>query len=271
MADDTTPRPPNVALWASEGLRTSVDIAGLAGTWPALAAAPRGDGHPVLVLPGLATSDMSTVTLRALLRGVGYTSYGWKLGRNIGPTRKITDGMRTRLDEIADKYGRPVSLIGWSLGGIFARRIARERPDLVRQVITLGSPFKLEAPVQSRAHGVYNRFKHLHVEDLPYPLEAGLGPMPMPATSVYSRLDGIVHWRACLDEPSEFAENIEVRCAHLGFGHHLPTLWIIADRLAQQPGRWQPFRRPSWMGLAVPRVEGGVPAGLAMPDRPCSA
>ena len=112
---------------------------------------PRGDGHPVLVLPGLLADDVSTRTLRAVLRRLGYDVHGWGLGRNIGPTAACVTGMRDLLDHLADKHGKPVTLIGWSLGGIFARDLARRTPDSVRQVVTLGSPFRLARNSQSRA------------------------------------------------------------------------------------------------------------------------
>jgi pimeloyl-ACP methyl ester carboxylesterase len=126
-----------------------------------------------------------------------------------------------------------VSVIGWSLGGIFARRLGRRHPDVIRQVITLASPIR-------------------HTETIQLPLEAGLGPLPAPATSVDTRLDGIVAWRACLDQASRHAENVEVYASHFGIGSHPAALWVIADRLTQAPGKWAPFRPPPRWRCAYP-------------------
>jgi pimeloyl-ACP methyl ester carboxylesterase len=113
--------------------------------------------------------------------------------------------MRDRIEDLHARYGRPVSLVGWSLGGIFARDLARRTPDSVRQVITLGSPFRLERHSQTRATRAFDRFAHLHIEHRELPLEADGCPLPVPSTSIYSHLDGIVHWQTCLDRPGSTA------------------------------------------------------------------
>jgi len=145
-----------------------------------------------------------------------------------------------------------VSLIGWSLGGIFARRIARERPKAARQVITVGSPFGMVDSRQSRANAVYklNADRHAERWDLPIPSEQE--PLTVPSTAIYSRLDGIVAWGTCLDEPGPTAENIEVCASHTGMGVHPATIWAIADRLAQPAGEWKPFRPPRLLRRAFP-------------------
>jgi pimeloyl-ACP methyl ester carboxylesterase len=206
----------------------------------------------VLVLPGLGTDDSATRTLRTVLRHLGYRTHGWKLGRNIGPTAAALDGMSTRLARLADGYGQPVSVIGWSLGGMFARRLARRTPESVRQVVTLGSPIRLTHTSQSRAHPLYELFAGTHVERLELQLERGQGPLPVPATSVYSKLDGVVAWRACLDDPAPRAENVAVYASHFGFGHHPAVLWVVADRLGQPAGEWAPFRPPALLRAAYP-------------------
>jgi pimeloyl-ACP methyl ester carboxylesterase len=216
---------------------------------------PRGDGHPVLVLPGLLADDVSTRALRATLRKLDYRVHGWGLGRNIGPTAMCVKGMRDRIVDLTERYQRPISLIGWSLGGIFARDISRRAPESVRQVITLGSPFRLARHSQSRATRVFERFSHLHIEHRTLPLESNAGPLPVPATSIYSHLDGIVAWQACLDRPGERCENIAVLASHLGLGHHPASIWAIADRLAQPEGTWQPFRAPLFLRPAFPRPD----------------
>ncbi|CAM3584308.1 esterase/lipase family protein [Tsukamurella ocularis] len=241
---------PGRALLTTDYARALWEGGALAWTWPALLRAPGGDGRPVLVLPGLGTSDLSTTTLRHTLRRLGYRVHGWRLGTNIGPSEKILRGMPERLRSIAEAEG-PVTLIGWSLGGIYARRLAREHPDLVRQVFTLGSPFRLTNHGQSNARLVYELFGRWHAEELGLPLEPDGAPLPVPAVAIYSRLDGIVPWRLCRD-PAPSAENIEVLGSHLGMGANLAVLWALADRLATPPGG-AAFRPPPALRFAFPR------------------
>jgi pimeloyl-ACP methyl ester carboxylesterase len=216
---------------------------------------PVGDGHPVLVLPGLLADDGSTWTLRRILRDLGYRVHGWRLGRNIGPTAATIIGLQDRLRDLQSRYGAAVSVIGWSLGGIYARNLARDNPSAVRQVITLGSPIHLAHERQSRAGRAFDRYAHLHVVPRELPLESGVGALPVPATSIYSRYDGIVAWQACLDSPSATAENIAVVGSHFGLGHHPAVIWAVADRLAQPLGRWAPFRPPRALRPLYPRAD----------------
>lgn len=244
-------RAPGLALRSTDYARALWEGGALLGSWPMLLRAPAGDGRPVLVLPGLGTSDVTTVPLRRTLGRLGYRVHGWGLGTNIGPSEKIVDGMPRRLRAIAEAEG-PVTLIGWSLGGIFARRLAREHPDAVRQVFTLGSPFRLADHRQSNARPVYRAFSRWHVEDLALPLEPEGEALPVPSVAIYSRLDGIVPWQLCAD-PDPAAENIEVLGSHLGLGVNLAVLWALADRLAHGPAA-APFQPPSGLRFAYPAV-----------------
>ncbi|PVZ06286.1 esterase/lipase family protein [Actinomycetospora cinnamomea] len=233
-----------------------------------LRAAPTGDGHPVLVLPGLSAGDRSTRTLRAVLRDRGYRAHGWRLGRNLGPTAEVVRGVPARLAELAERYGRRVSIVGWSMGGLYARDAARRHPDLVRGVVTLGSPVRLTHPSQTRALWFYLAVSGRHVapEDLPAP-EAVLPALPVPCTSVYSPWDGIVAWRACVEPAGELAESIAVHGSHFGLGAHPAVLWAVADRLAQPEGRWRPFAPPPALCWLYPPVDA---TGTAAP-RPAEA
>lgn len=244
---------PPFALYVSEPLRALSEYGLLLAAQPLMKCLPEGDGYPVLVLPGLLADDASTRALRRRLRGAGYRVHGWQLGRNLGPTAKSIDGMSRRLEDLRARYGVPVSIVGWSLGGIFARNLARRTPGSVRQVITLGSPFRLAHVGQTRAQAAYDRFTHLHAEHGALPLEAHLPDLPVPTTSIYSRYDGIVDWRACLNPRGDRCENIGVIASHLGIGHHPAALWAIADRLAQPEGSWTPFRPPKLYRHAYPR------------------
>ncbi len=249
-------RAPNQLLYYTDPARAVVDLGLLVQASPLVVGLPRGDGHPVLVLPGLLATDSSTRVLRGVVRGLGYRAYGWRLGRNVGPTARAVHGMSERLDRLADRFGTSISLIGWSLGGIYARQLARRTPHAVRQVITLGSPIRLARREQSRADRLFRRYSHLHVETWNLPLEGGEGHLPVPATSIYSQLDGIVAWRSCLDEPGPRTENIAVLASHLGFGHHPAVIWAVADRLAQPADTWKPFRAPLLLRPCFPKPAG---------------
>lgn len=250
MTIDTV-RAPGPALAGTDYARALWEGGALAWTWPMLLRAPSGDGRPVLVLPGLGTSDTTTLVLRRTLRRLGYRTHGWGLGTNIGPSEKILRGMPARLEAIAAAEG-PVTLIGWSLGGIFARRLAREHPELVRQVFTLGSPFRLSDHRQSNARLVYRVFGRWHAEELGLPLEPDGAPLGVPSVAIYSRLDGIVPWQLCRD-PDPAAENIEVLGSHLGLGTNLAVLWALADRLGHGPDAPR-FRPPAALRLAYPTM-----------------
>ena len=236
---------PSAGLYATEPLRGLADLAALPLAAPWLAAAPRGDGHGVLVLPGLLASDTSTVVLRRFLSYLGYQVRGWDLGRNRGPSEAVLAGLPRALLDHEARTGGPVSLIGWSLGGVYARELARRHPRQVRQVITLGSPFAMNDPRQSNVHGAYQRYRHLHADGTRVPgSDQRARPISVPSTSVYSRFDGVVAWQACIEPETERHQNVEVRCSHLGFGVDLATLWLIADRLTVPAGQHRPFRPP---------------------------
>ena len=205
-----------------------------------------GDGHPVLVLPGFGGSDSSTGPLRAALRRKGYATHGWKLGLNIGPHHHIVEGLDQRLTDLHRRYGGvTVSLVGWSLGGVYARELARLRPDAVRQVITLASPYRMRPGDRSRASMFYDALAPRTDRFLPQtePEEAR-PPMPVSATSIYTRTDSVVRWHTCIDTVGPGRENIEVIGTHNGLGVNVAALLAIFDRLAQPQGRWAPFRPP---------------------------
>ena len=242
-------------LFVTDPARAAAEYAWLITALPLRQLLPVGDGHPVLVLPGLLADDGSTGTLRRILRDLGYRVHGWRLGRNFGPTAATVTGLQDRLLDLWSRYNSAVSVIGWSLGGIFARTLARDNPAAVRQVITLGSPIRLAHDSQSRARRAFVRYAHLHVVPRDLPLEFGLDALPVPATSIYSRYDGIVAWQACLDPPSAQAENVAVISSHLGFGHHPAVIWAVADRLAQPLGQWAPFRPPTALRPLYPPTD----------------
>jgi pimeloyl-ACP methyl ester carboxylesterase len=243
-------------LWClTEPTRCVVDLGQFAMSRSLLRGAPSGDGHPVLVLPGLLAGDSATAPLRRFLTGLGYDVHGWRLGANLGPTAQVVRGVRALLRELTDGHGGPISLVGWSLGGIFARELAREAPELVRQVITLGSPYAMTDLRQTRAKEVYQLLTRFFRHDVEHPLpERARQPVPVPATSLYSRTDGIVAWETCIEEPGPLRENVAVASSHLGFGCNTSVLWVVADRLAQRAGEWAPFRPPPGLVRMYPKA-----------------
>lgn len=233
--------------------RAVPERAQMTGLLPLLRRLAKGDGHPVLVFPGFTTGDRSTVPLRRLLRDLDYRTYGWGLGVNVGPTQRILDGISERLDRAYDRSGERVSIIGWSLGGIYARELARARPDLVRQVITLGSPIQMIENDTSSASRIWDSFSKYHAKGFRSPeREADRPLLTVPATSIYSRTDGVVNWKACLIRKSDRTENIRVFGSHCGLGFNTAAIYAIADRLAQPADQWQHFASPWYLRSAFP-------------------
>ena len=231
--------PPSRLLLLLE-MRAFWELGAFFASIPMMRMMPRGDGHSVLVLPGLMAGDTSTKPLRAFLEDRGYVPYGWDLGRNYGPRPGVEEGMTAKLEEIAEQSGRKVSIIGWSLGGLYARVLAHRAPGIVRQVITLGTPFTGD-PRASNAWRLYELTSGLSVDD-PHWREALEGSLTVPVTSIYSRSDGIVSWQCSVERERAQAENIEVEGSHCGLGVNPAVLYAIAHRLAQPEGEWRPFR-----------------------------
>lgn len=247
-------RPPSAFLALTELPRALAEWGSLSvAAGPLLATAPRGDGHPVLVLPGFMTSDASTAVLRRYLKRLGYEACTWDLGRNLGPRAIGREGEKlvAKLREIHERTGQKVSLVGWSLGGVMARLVARQAPDAVRQVITLGSPFA----GSPRATNVWRLYEALTGQKIDDPhtqgqLKESATPPPVPSTAIYSREDGVVAWQNCREPECGTTDNIEVHGSHCGLGVNPAVLYAVADRLAQPEDHWAPFKREglkSWI------------------------
>ena len=247
-------RAPRRGLLLLEG-RALLELAALLPAYPLLRRAPAGDGHAVLVLPGFMAGDFSTRALRRFLRDKGYRAHGWKQGRNLGPSDALIAAMVERLVNVHERSGRKVSLIGWSLGGIYARELARAMPERVRQVITLASPFRdLDAVNVPRF--LRGRARSRNPVGDGAAMRARLRePLAVPMTAIFSHSDGIAAGDSCCADAAPQTENLEVESSHLGIGHHPVVLLTIADRLAQPEGAWRPFVPPSgWRFPLVPRV-----------------
>lgn len=244
-----TLRPPSLGLLLAE-MRGIFELNASLMMSPLLMRAPRGDGHPVLALPGFLASDLSMAPLRRYLTELGYDAHAWQMGRNLGGLLKMRAALRERLAAIHATTGRKVSLVGWSLGGVYARDLALHAPDMVRYVVTLGSPFANDVRA-TNATKLYEMLSGETVGDDPEFLAAIAGDLPMPATSIFSRADGVVNWRTCLLRPSAIAENIEVYLAsHVGLGVNPAALWAVANRLAQEEGQFSQFDRSGPFAIA---------------------
>lgn len=206
---------------------------------------PKGDGHPVLVLPGFLAGRASTKYLRDFLRSLGYYTHDWNLGTNLGVNPEVEEKLRSRVQNLFEQHDQKISLIGWSAGGIYSREVAREYPELIRNVITLGSPIRgnVQASRAWRLYRAVNRGEHLKSLMTEEAKFGRAEPLEVPTTCIYSRTDGIVSWECCTSLPAETTENIEVSGTHLGYGHNMQVLRIIADRLAVPEGDWIPYRR----------------------------
>jgi pimeloyl-ACP methyl ester carboxylesterase len=240
-------------------LRAFLELALLPWSLPILMNAPRGDGHPVLLLPGFMGSEASLIGLEVFLRNRGYAVETWGLGRNVGFHAKHAEALEQKIRHIHHRTGRAVSLVGWSLGGVFALYGAHQVPECVRSVVTLGSPitvgpegsaspafvkamYRLVAhPMGTAAHTMQPRAKKLRERK----------SLPMPLSCLYSLSDGVVPpQEATVDGDPALHENIRVPGSHVGLGFNAVVLWIVADRLSQPEGQWQRFEPSGALGYA---------------------
>ncbi len=234
-------RPPGVMHRALEARAPFEALSSLA-LWPLLQAGPRGDGHAVLVLPGLVAHDSSTRLLRQFLMQRGYAAHGWGQGINFGPRPHVIEACVERVHFLyRQSGGRKISLIGQSLGGIYARVLACLAQEQVRCVITLGSPITGSASA-SNARRLYQAVSGRHAH---HPAYSALlkRPPQVPTTSIFSRSDGVVAWQASVMDEHPLAENIEVSTSHSGMALAPAVLHAIGDRLAQPEGQWKPLQR----------------------------
>jgi alpha-beta hydrolase superfamily lysophospholipase len=235
-------QPPSLALLAAEPLRAFFDACSAHLGQPAPVP---GDGHPVIVYPGLGAGSLTTRQLRGHLASCGFEVHDWALGVNTGPEGAFDEWLPSlvqRVGQIHAEHGRRVSLVGWSLGGVYAREIAKIVPQQVRQVVTLATPHNSLAAA-NHAGMLYQWLGGDASRLTPQLLARIRGRPPVPTTSIYSRSDGLVSWRGCLERRAADVENIHVHASHLGMATHPDVLRIVAHRLAQPEGKWRPYRR----------------------------
>lgn len=245
---------PSVVLQALELPRAIAEFAAMVATAGLLLHAPRGDGSHVVVLPGFTASDGSTLALRSILERLGHRPVSW-------------DGVDSLVRRLHEEDGRTVQIVGWSLGGVFARHVAARRPEILRRVITLGSPYRITRP-QSRAAGwMYGAYAPLH-RAAPGVWRGGAASraLAVPTTSIYSPSDGVVSRASCTETETALAENVAVHGSHNGLGHNPLAMYVVADRLALPPGALPRFEPPcgvrSFFGTgSAPQTRRGVKAG----------
>ena len=250
--------PPPFPLPFLEAGRALGEMASLPAARFLLRFAPSGDGHPVVVLPGFLTSDRSTSLLRSFIESKGYNAHGWNLGRNMGPgtAGPNSEWLAEHVISVYRRTRRKVSLVGWSLGGVLARELAKRMPDQIRQVITLGSPLS----GQPNASSIAWLYKRVGTPAIDTPQMAEIiknvrhPPKHTPSTAIFSKTDGIVPWRGCLEPKASNTDNIEVYASHCGLGVNPFVYFAIADRLALPENGWRRFDRKAtrWRQAAFP-------------------
>jgi len=231
-------------------LRALIEAVGLIPYWQVAKQKTSGDGQPVMVLPGFLTSDAGTFVLRNFLRMKGFEPLPWENGRNPGLQQVIFDKLLEQVDTHYARFGQKISLVGWSLGGIYARALAHKRSDKIKQVITLGSPFgvstNLNAGDVDVSENILKLYERLNPDADHDPLLNGDAFWqeipPVPSTAIYSKTDGVTSWEYCVDNiDTSFNENINIFSSHLGLTHNPRVFHLIADRLGQNEKNWQPY------------------------------
>ena len=245
-------KPPSLWLTLVDPARTVAEATSILAYYPYLRSLPKGDGHPVVVFPGFIVNDWNNAPVIRYLRVQGYHATGWKRGLNLGQGLIEPSSLIRRIKRLKRREGKKLSLIGHSLGGIYAREIARLCPNEVKQVITLGTPFASNRDQASRLRQLYLTLSPHDGEE-----DDSLWPIapPVPTTSIYSRTDGVVDWRVTMQEGGHAqTENIEVYSSHNGMLISPMVWYILSDRLSQSEENWLAFERSGCRKLAFPKA-----------------
>lgn len=236
--------PPSLLLALIEAPRAISEASSLIPSHPFLNNLEPGDGHAVMTLPGFLATDSSMSVMRQYLKRWGYDARRWRLGRNVGLNRQraLEKLLDRRLKALFEESGGKVSLVGWSLGGLYAREMARRNPHFVRNVITLGSP--IGEPKATNIWCLYEYVSGVSLSDseVRQRIDSLRDPIPdVPVTAIYSKSDAIVSSEIAKIPPGRHVENIGVNTSHVGMGFSPTVYFALADRLRQQEGSWTPF------------------------------
>lgn len=236
------PPRPSLSLLGSEPIRAAIEF--VSYQIKSESEAAQGDGHPVVLFPGLGSNGTPLIPLRNHCRALGYQAVDWGRGFNRGPSGNVDAWLAELSDHVDGLIGddhRSFSLIGWSLGGLYARELGKRLSSRVRQVITIGTPFN------GAANHTHVAWLYRLLNGSAQPPDAELmsrlrTPPPVPTTSIYSRSDGVVAWQSCVHaRPARRVEDVEVSGSHIGMGWNSAVLSVVADRLRQKPGKWRPY------------------------------
>ncbi len=233
-------------LFQIDIVRSLCESGAYIGAYPFLSRAPKGDGHAVMVIPGLGVNDLTTKMLRLFLQRCGYKVFGWELGINTRYDENVSLELEQRLSNLFQEYGK-ISVIGQCFGGLYALKLAHANPDMVRSVITLGTSMSnpLNADRLRWLYKLMNGQKKLNdLDDNLSEITSDFpGKLSMPVTCIYTKTDGVIDWKNSLCSETGQSENINIFSSHFGMGHNPRMLWVIADRLSQKEGAWEAFKQ----------------------------
>ncbi len=229
-------------------IRAGLEACVLPWAYPFLLHGPRGEGRPVLLIPGFTNSDNSTYFARDYLRRLGYDVHCWGLGCNNGLGQETFRALQKRVQDIHRSSGQKLSLVGWSLGGFYVRALANSQPEAVRGIVTIGTTFCMPTPrainrVITQLYSYLNPYQQTDTFFLSSELWETTPAVP--STSIYSKDDGISDWHYCLDKPGPRTENVRILGSHSGLAVNAMVFYLLANRLAQHPRSWQPYRGPA--------------------------
>ena len=254
--------------------RGLLEMALLPASLPLLMNAPAGDGHPVLLVPGFMASESSLVALKLFLQNKGYDVHTWGLGRNMGFRSKHANALPQKIRYLHHVTGKKVSLVGWSLGGVFSMYGAQQALDCVRCVITLGSPVSVDAACSQSPNAIkalYRLVSHrlgasAHVMQPRAKDMRERRRLAIPTSCLYSLSDGVVPpQEATIDGDPALHENIRIAGSHIGLGFNGIVLAVVADRLAQPEDNWKPFVAKGLLGQVL-----GLTTGTPKACRPAA-
>jgi pimeloyl-ACP methyl ester carboxylesterase len=230
MNIDYEPITPPGRLDALKELRLPIDVLRWAPSWLAARSLRAARPRTAILLPGFGAGPRSMRVMGHFLRRRGHRARDWGLGVNTGDVRRLREQLRRIVEEAIAAHGEPVTLVGWSLGGYIGREYAREHPGEVRKVVTLGSPV-IGGPRYTATARWYRSQGHDLAEIERAVAERYRTPLRVPVAAIYSKRDGVVAWRACIDKWSPDVRHIEVGETHVGLAFSPRVLAIVADEV----------------------------------------